>query len=287
MDGYTATARIRRELRMATLPIIAMTANAMASDREACLAAGMNDHVGKPFDLSTLVTTLLWHTGRTLVAGEPQASSASVVPPELMQAAQQRGIDLAGALGRMGGNSHAYLRSLQSFPKELAALPGQLASLLREGRFDETRRLLHGVKGMAGTLGLQQLARLAADGEQRLASVGASAPQEPWLEQLGTAVAAAMRDIDHIADAVQRGLDADTSRSHSAADRPGLRRSLAELMDLLRAADMRAVDVFEQLHRNQPAHIQDALKPLDEAMIALDFDQALSACQTLEDRLDS
>ncbi len=59
MDGYTATRTIRQELGLKDLPIIAMTANAMASDRASCLEAGMNDHVGKPFELDQLVATLL------------------------------------------------------------------------------------------------------------------------------------------------------------------------------------------------------------------------------------
>ncbi len=59
MDGYAATRAIRQELGLLDLPIIAMTANAMASDRAACLEAGMNDHIGKPFDLDHLVDTLL------------------------------------------------------------------------------------------------------------------------------------------------------------------------------------------------------------------------------------
>jgi CheY-like chemotaxis protein len=64
MDGYAATRAIREELGLTTLPIIAMTANAMESDRTACLSAGMNDHVGKPFDLDHLVATLLRLTGQ-------------------------------------------------------------------------------------------------------------------------------------------------------------------------------------------------------------------------------
>jgi CheY-like chemotaxis protein len=64
MDGYAATRAIRQELGLGALPIIAMTANAMASDRMACLAAGMNDHVGKPFELDHLVATLLGLLGR-------------------------------------------------------------------------------------------------------------------------------------------------------------------------------------------------------------------------------
>ena len=59
MDGYAATRAIRQDLGLVNLPIIAMTANAMASDRVACLEAGMNEHVGKPFELDRLVATIL------------------------------------------------------------------------------------------------------------------------------------------------------------------------------------------------------------------------------------
>jgi two-component system, sensor histidine kinase and response regulator len=58
MDGLEATRRIRQQLGLTALPIIAMTANAMSSDRQACLEAGMNDHVSKPFDLQELVELL-------------------------------------------------------------------------------------------------------------------------------------------------------------------------------------------------------------------------------------
>ncbi|QTN26463.1 PAS-domain containing protein [Rhodoferax sp. AJA081-3] len=58
MDGYAATRAIRSDLGLVHLPIIAMTANAMASDRAACLEAGMDEHIGKPFELNHLVATL-------------------------------------------------------------------------------------------------------------------------------------------------------------------------------------------------------------------------------------
>jgi signal transduction histidine kinase/CheY-like chemotaxis protein len=59
MDGLGATRAIRRLSGMQTLPIVAMTANAMAADRERCLAAGMNDHIAKPIDPQRLLATLL------------------------------------------------------------------------------------------------------------------------------------------------------------------------------------------------------------------------------------
>ena len=59
MDGFQATRHIRQQLNLTELPIIAMTANVMASDREDSLAAGMNDHIGKPFHVKELVARLL------------------------------------------------------------------------------------------------------------------------------------------------------------------------------------------------------------------------------------
>jgi signal transduction histidine kinase/ActR/RegA family two-component response regulator len=70
MDGYAATRAIRTQLGLTSLPVIAMTANAMASDRAACLEAGMNDHVGKPFELDHLVAVLLQHTQRQQAAAD-------------------------------------------------------------------------------------------------------------------------------------------------------------------------------------------------------------------------
>jgi PAS domain S-box-containing protein len=64
MDGYAATRVIRQELGLTSLPIIAMTANAMASDRAACLAVGMNDHIVKPLELDQLVAMLLRYGGK-------------------------------------------------------------------------------------------------------------------------------------------------------------------------------------------------------------------------------
>ena len=58
MDGLQATLYIRQQLKLTELPIIAMTANVMASDFQKCMDAGMNDHVGKPFKVNDLVATM-------------------------------------------------------------------------------------------------------------------------------------------------------------------------------------------------------------------------------------
>ena len=65
MDGYKATQAIRRlpDREKACIPIIAMTANAFEEDKRDAVAAGMNDHIAKPVDLSILISVIAKYIG--------------------------------------------------------------------------------------------------------------------------------------------------------------------------------------------------------------------------------
>jgi signal transduction histidine kinase/CheY-like chemotaxis protein len=131
MDGFAATRAIRRDLGLNTLPIVAMTANAMVSDREACLAVGMNDHVGKPFDINDLVRVLRRQAqwGDALV--EPTSKDATLTPG-VLQAAAAGAVDIKASLHRLGGKQDVYRRMLQTFVNDLQAMPEQLQALTKE-----------------------------------------------------------------------------------------------------------------------------------------------------------
>src|SRR5690606_28952053 len=84
LDGFDATRRIRRELGLKQLPIIAMTANAMESDKQRCIAAGMNAHIGKPFDVKTAIDVVCRHLSRAERGAQPtELSEAASVEFEL------------------------------------------------------------------------------------------------------------------------------------------------------------------------------------------------------------
>ncbi len=290
MDGFTATAKIRRELGRTELPIVAMTANAMASDREACLAAGMNDHVGKPFDLDHLVATLLRCSGR---AGAPKPAGMApasdvptarppALPPELLAEASRRGVDLAAALMRLGGKRSVYQRSLGSFAKDLSALPEQLASLLQQGQTTDARRLVHTVKGVAATLGLKALAKAAADAEAALLGPHTAEAQAALTDALHQSAMSALQATTYLQEALaQIAQSPAVPTPHGGARTADLRDVLDELVALLEAADMRAVDVFEQLQQAHAGQLHSELQPLGDAIAELDFERALTLCQPL------
>ncbi|WP_460890891.1 response regulator, partial [Ramlibacter alkalitolerans] len=167
MDGVTATGRIR-ELGLA-VPVIAMTANAMASDRERCLAAGMNDFVSKPIHPQELYRVVAgWLPGADPA---PLVAAAGTTPqePGLAALAGVPGLDVARGLEFTPSTDPGfYLQMLGVFMEAYRDCRERLAEHLAAGDRTGAERLVHNCKGAAATLGAVPLAGLAADLEQAL-----------------------------------------------------------------------------------------------------------------------
>jgi signal transduction histidine kinase/HPt (histidine-containing phosphotransfer) domain-containing protein/FixJ family two-component response regulator len=168
MDGVEATRRIRALPQGRALPIIAMTANAFADDRERCFAAGMNDFIAKPIDPQIVFATLLkWlpvpaGNASESVAEPLNATSATPLatttaePLERLQ--NLPGLDLQRGLAVVRNNAHRYITLLQFFLDTHAGDMDQLATLRAAGDQEAAVRLAHSLKGAAATLGLDAVA---------------------------------------------------------------------------------------------------------------------------------
>jgi two-component system sensor histidine kinase/response regulator len=171
MDGITATKAIRSNPRFASLPIVAMTANAMDRDREQCLAAGMNDHLGKPIDPSRLFEALLrWIPPRAASAASPSASVRAPAPSAASGELLIPGIDTATALNRTGGNRKRYESLLRRFAESQALTVIDMQSALAANDFPTAIRLAHSLKGASANLGANTLAEVAAKAEAAIES---------------------------------------------------------------------------------------------------------------------
>jgi len=277
MDGYTATRAIREELGLTELPIIAMTANAMASDRDACLAAGMNDHVGKPFELDHLVATLLRFSRRA-------AMSVALMAPAVAQPEPQPGeLDVPGALQRVGGDTTLYANILHAFVTEMASVPGQLQGLLAANDVEQVARVLHTLKGLSATVGARHLSAVAAKLEQRAKEGVAAHDHAALMQEVNAAVDATAQSLQPV---LQRYGPVQTVATEkpgaaTALDRAQLALDLEALMALLQASDMVALDAHARLRQFHAASIGLVMDPLNAAMAALDFETALAHCKTL------
>jgi two-component system sensor histidine kinase/response regulator len=161
MDGYQATARIRAEPRLADLPIVAMTAHAMAEERDRCLAAGMHAHIAKPIDPELLYRTLMqfYRPGRAVAVPAITVDHSS--PPDAPF--DVAGLDVVDGLRRVAGNVKLYRALLRQFVEQQADAVSKISASVEQQDFALTERLMHTLKGVSGNLGAKTINGLAAE----------------------------------------------------------------------------------------------------------------------------
>jgi len=156
LDGYETTRLVRRPdtpVRNHEIPVIAMTAHAMAGDRETCLAAGMNDYISKPISPAALAKAIeRWIGTKPEAASEPDPSLPSPVPVEFVQE------DL---LQRLGGNQDLARRVIGRFLDDMPEHLAALAQAVRQGDGEAARRTAHSIKGAAAHIGGPQVREVA------------------------------------------------------------------------------------------------------------------------------
>ncbi|MDN0121074.1 PAS domain S-box protein [Yersinia frederiksenii] len=281
MDGYNATKYIRKSLGLKNLPIIAMTANAMSSDRDACLAAGMNDHIGKPFDLNNLIHIIRKYSGQTDVADTVSPITPVLLSAELKNIATTAGIDVDAALNRLGGDLTLYQKMLSLLNEDLTNFPTQLETLLAEGDNLSASRLLHTIKGLAAQLGATELSLSAGQGEKLFSQGTTPTPDtiNQLLSEMRNKVSVIQSGIMTLIQMLSQGhenkVDVD------AVDIQPIELELDRLMLLLKNSDMAALEMMNKLIMTSSEQLNEQLSTLNDAVNQLDFTKAIQLCQTL------
>jgi len=182
MDGYAATRTLRRRPQWQALPVIAMTANAMVGDREKVLAAGMNDHVAKPFKPDELFATL----ARWI---KPVQAATSVAPPTGGEPrpdplAGLPGVDSVTAVAGMVGNEVVYRHLLRMFRDSESNFLERFRAERAAGQAAAAARMVHDLKAVAGALGIFRVQQTAAALEHACNVGAGDAAIEAFLQEM-------------------------------------------------------------------------------------------------------
>ena len=163
MDGLTATRKLR-ELGYQDIPIIAMTAHAMAGEREKSINAGMNEHITKPLDAHILYKTMIKHF--KLNPAEDALELISEISEETMREEELaipeiRGLDTELAFKRLGGRKKLYRKLLRSFAESYMDFSAQCEALVTEYDTQSLFKLWHTLAGLAGNIGADEIHKRA------------------------------------------------------------------------------------------------------------------------------
>jgi signal transduction histidine kinase/CheY-like chemotaxis protein len=272
LNGYDATKRLRMNPKYSNLPIVAMTAHALLEERKYGLELGMNDYITKPFDPTELFSILskyyrlniLNYPTLTVELTHTQNTNLPNIP----------GLNFEQGLLHCGNDEELYLSLLQSFYLEYHSIIADIRNALEARNWSEAMRIAHSLKGLAQTLGMEQVAPVAEKLEHA-----------SKMQNLGTfgILPSLIKVLEPILDELRTLPDFNTIETNTATS-IGITdvEYLKQLRCLLADGDAEALELWSN-HANDFINVipNDTMKKLHDAFNKFDFNIALELLNTV------
>lgn len=304
MDGVTATRKLRLIESFKTLPIIAMTANALVGDREKYLSAGMDDYLTKPINFHELMTKLThWTVGEEAETDIQEDSVAAAVevpkiaptfknvsePKNEGNALDLEGIDFVAGLEICNQSLELYKKLLRMFIRN-EGFVDNFTTAIQNGELEEATRFAHSLKGVSGNI--------AAKGVQMAASLLEASCKENDMVGVFDNLEKVKLELDPIIKRLhelsENGVLDDPEQMEQAQEKIeskqavdfDLKGTLSQLKSLLEDADTDASDLIKQIRKEMKnEEFVSTLMNISEYIDQYDFDEALNLTTELLEKI--
>ncbi|WP_242470084.1 response regulator [Allochromatium vinosum] len=282
MDGYSATRAIRARPELAGLPVIAMTANVMSGDREKALAAGMNDHIGKPINVREMFATMAkWiRPARAVLPPSESAVGVEIPNTSVEPIPELAGIDTQAGLAISQNDPRLYLKLLRRFRESQGDFAARFAAARLDPDPEAATRCAHTLKGVAGNIAARDV-QAAAQALESACQAGESG------ERLDVLLAETLVCLEPVLAGLAVLDRSESAESGTApVERVVVEPILARLRALLLDDDTEAADVAEELTtRLAGSALGSLMGRMTRAIEDYDFEAALTVLDELERNL--
>ncbi|MDE1351034.1 response regulator [Vibrio aestuarianus] len=290
MDGYETTRQIRQNMKLNQLPILAMTANARPEDKAACLAAGMNEHIAKPFEINEVIQKIQHFVTQSSAPTDLPVERQTVAPRnqkisvQAQEYADKHGIELHQAITRIGDFS-VYLKVVNQFVIDMQEAISQLQAT--ELVTDVALRVYHSLKSGSASCGLIPLSKKLekAEYECSIATTETMKRNSSLLADVLFAQSQLKSLINLLSD------EQPTTATPPAMDKAIFREKLLVLERCFNTSNMEATTVFEEISAQLKTVDEELTKQLAEQVQNLAFEQAaailkeIMKCQEFSDAI--
>lgn len=277
MDGFEATKAIRAQSKYTSLPIIAMTANAMVGDKEKVMSVGMNDHIAKPIDVAKMFKVMAkW------IKPSGYQKESDVRNNELEISSESftslYGIDSEAGLKITQGNTHLYNKLLMKFKESQRDFIEQFISALESNDHSAAEFLVHTLKGVSGNIGATTLYEYADHLEFQCR-------EKLNKEEILSTITQPQMELSHILDSLDKFFNKNqtVALEQGRLDKEKLNALLDECNVLLEDCDPDVADLLPQLYQVEGIIIlEKLLMLLSKSIEAYDFDEALAIIEAVK-----
>lgn len=268
LGGIAATKVIRDVLNLHSMPIIALTAGALAGERDSCLKAGMDDFIAKPFEIENLIATILKYARPSKIATAAEAGKSGDV--SMTGLPEATGLDIVQAYGRLGGDHSLLINLLQMLLDQFGSVAAEIRAEMDSKNHEKLLRRLHTLKGTAGNIAAVEVAQLASSLEAKIRSGSLEKADEHLLQ------------LDMAFDKLRQVL-ADMRYNDRKPHSKESRATLEELLLSLEMHKLLALDQFQSLRGTiSDLYGQESCQKLEQIIENLDFAEAVSLLKEMK-----